>query len=341
MSCKLVTIVVPCRNEVSHIENFINDVLRQELFGVDMEIIIADGASQDGTREILENLAKNESRLHWISNPEKIVSTGLNLAILRAEGDVIVRMDVHTRYATDYVYQCVSALTNSEATCVGGAWVAQGFTTLQRAIAAAFQSPIGSGGAVSRNIDYSGWVDTVYLGAWRRDELLQLGGFDEALVRNQDDELCLRIHRKGGRVFQSNKIQSTYIPRDSFKSLYMQFSQYGYWKIPVIQKHKIPASIRHLAPFGFLLLLSFLTLASFFISACGVMLGMLLLLYIFGIFLGTKEQLVKLAPDDPRWLVLVAVAIMHFSYAVGFGRAVWDFLILQRRGHGSMSKLTR
>jgi cellulose synthase/poly-beta-1,6-N-acetylglucosamine synthase-like glycosyltransferase len=250
-------------------------------------------------------------------------------------------MDVHTRYAADYVYKCVVALANSKATCVGGAWIAQGFTPLQRIIAAAFQSKVGSGGAASRQINFSGWVDTVYLGAWRRHELMQLGGFDEALVRNQDDELCLRIHRRGGRVWQSNEIHSTYIPRESFKSLYMQFSQYGYWKIPVIRKHKIPASIRHLAPFVFLLLLTVLMLVSFFIWTAGVVLFAVTLIYIFGLYLGTKDQFVTLAPSDPRWLTLVAVAIMHLGYAVGFGRAILDFIILRRNGRKSMTKLTR
>lgn len=341
MNYKLVTIIVPCRNEVRHIEDFIINLFNQNFYDLDVEIIIADGASEDGTSDILKNLALNESRLHWVNNPAKIVSTGLNLAIGRARGDVIIRMDVHTRYAADYVYKCVVALANSEATCVGGAWVAKGFTPLQRIIAAAFQSKVGSGGAVSREINFSGWVDTVYLGAWRRHELLQLGCFDEALVRNQDDELCLRIHRSGGRVWQSNEIHSTYIPRESFKSLYMQFSQYGYWKIPVIQKHKIPASFRHLAPFVFLLLLTSLTLASFFMLIASAILFVVILMYIVGLYLGTKDQFFTLAPNDPRWLTLVVVAIMHLGYAVGFARAILDFIILRRDGRKSMTNLTR
>ncbi len=341
MNFKCVTIIVPCRNEVSYIENFIFDILGQDLFDLDMEIIIADGDSEDGTREILMKFASIDSRIHWVNNPKKIVSTGLNLAVGNAMGDVVVRMDVHTRYAKDYVYQSARVLANSDATCVGGAWLAKGFTPLQRVIAAAFQSPVGSGGAISRDINFSGRVDTVYLGAWRRDDLLQLGGFDEALVRNQDDELCLRIHRQGGQVLQSNKIHSIYIPRESFKSLFKQFSQYGYWKIPVIKKHKVPGSMRHLAPFAFLLLLILLSIASIFVSNAGAVLVMLLLIYFLGIFLGSKEQLDTLMPEDPRWLTIVAVVVMHLGYAIGFGRGILDFLILRREGCKNMSNLTR
>src|SRR5262249_44122863 len=109
-----------------------------------------------------------------------------------------------------------------------------------------------SGGARSHSVEYEGPVDSVYLGCWKKNTLLELGGFDELLVRNQDDELNLRLHRAGGKVYQTPTIRSWYYPRSSLRALFLQYAQYGYWKVRVIQKHKIPASIRHVVPGGFL-----------------------------------------------------------------------------------------
>lgn len=337
----IVAVIVPCRNERDHIEAFVGDVLRQHTGDWALEVIVADGQSDDGTRECLQALAAREPRLRWIDNPGRIVSTGLNLAIAAARGEVVVRMDVHTRYAEDYVLQCVRALASTDAMCVGGPWVAEGRTPAQRAIAAAFQSRIGSGGAASRRTDFSGWVDTVYLGAWRRADLQRLGGFDETLVRNQDDELSLRIHRQGGRVWQSADIRSVYVPRPSLAALYRQFSQYGYWKIPVIRKHRLPASPRHVAPFAFFAGLGGLAVAAPFWAPAGVLLAVLLLMYLAALVAGTHAQRAALGADVPGWLTLAAVATMHLGYAVGFGRAIWDFWVLRKGGRQAMTQLTR
>ena len=337
----IVSVISPCRNEASHIDAFVEAVLSQECPSFELEIVIADGRSDDGTRSKLDEWSRQEPRLRVISNPLQIVSTGLNLALREARGDIIVRMDVHTVYATDYVTECVKALSDTGATCVGGPWVARGDTPVQRAIATAFQSRIGSGSALSRRTDYSGWADTVYLGAWRRSDLLKLGGFDENLVRNQDDELCLRILRQGGRIWQSSKIRSTYIPRSSFAAVYRQFSQYGYWKIPVIRKHRLPASPRHMAPFAFLLVLlslaALIPISSLFALA---LLG-LLVFYFAAVWLGTRGANLDDSTIQMRLMSVAAAALMHLGYAVGFGRAIWDIVIRRKRGRKAMSQLTR
>lgn len=338
---QIVSVIVPCRNERDHIKEFVADVLSQQVGNWRLEVIVADGQSDDGTRECLQTLSERDPRLRWIDNPCRIVSTGLNLAIAVAHGDIVVRMDVHTRYAEDYVRQCVLVLERTGAMCVGGPWVAEGCTLTQRAIAAAFQSRIGSGGAASRQADFSGWVDTVYLGAWWRAELQRLGGFDEALVRNQDDELALRIHRKGGRVWQSSDIRSVYVPRASLAALYRQFSQYGYWKVPVLRKHRLPASLRHVAPFAFFSLLVALAVVTPFWALAGTALIGLVLIYLGALVAGTGHRRGALQSDVPRWMTLAAVATMHMGYAVGFGRALWDFWILRKGCRESMIQITR
>src|SRR5689334_5169766 len=150
-------------------------------------------------------------------------------------------MDAHTQCAPDYLRECMIALRKTDADNVGGPWIAKGTGIVGRAIAAAFQSAFGIGGGRAHDPNYTGVVDTVYLGCWPRRVFDRFGLFDEELVRNQDDEFNLRITRGGGKIWQSRSIKSSYQPRGSLHLLFQQQLQYGYWKVRVIQKHKIPA----------------------------------------------------------------------------------------------------
>ena len=251
-----ISVIVPCRNEAAHIRAFCQSVAEQQLpADVALDVWVADGMSNDGTRELLTAFCEGDARFHMIDNPGRIVSTGLNRCIAQATGDFIVRLDVHTVYAPDYIAQCLATWQATGADNVGGPWCAQGqqgdsgqAATVQRAVAAAFQSKWVSGGARSRDVGYNGEVDTVYLGAWPRSTFARFGGFDEALVRNQDDEHNLRIHRGGGRIWQSASIRSVYVPRSSKRDVFRQYQQYGYWKPFVMKKHGQAAALRHLVP---------------------------------------------------------------------------------------------
>lgn len=337
-----VSIIVPCRNEVGHLSAFLEGVLAQRLpEGVVLELIVADGESDDGTRAALMAWQAREPRLVVIDNPRRIVSTGLNAALAVARGHVVVRMDVHTEYAEDYVAQCLAALQTTGATCVGGPWVPawQSGAARQRQIALAFRSRFGSGGATSRRADHSGEVDTVYLGAWRRSELLRWGGFDEALVRNQDDELNLRIVRGGGRVWQSAAIRSRYKPRASFMTLLRQFYQYGYWKVPVIRKHRLPASLRHLAPFAFVAGLVLLAVAGLVWPWSWAVLAGLLGLYAMLALVAAWPLAQDTRCDVPG--IAWACACMHLGYGVGFALALVQIGLLRRRAGDAATRLTR
>lgn len=319
---KLVSVIVPCRNERGFIEAFCDSLFAQVLPpGWRLQAVLADGQSDDGTAEWLRARAAQDDRLRVIDNPGRIVSTGLNRALSLAEGEFIVRMDVHTVYASDYVAACIAAWQRTGADNVGGPWKASGDGPMQRAICAVFQSRWISGGARSRLLDYEGKVDTVYLGAWPRASFERFGGFDEGLVRNQDDEHNLRIVKGGGTVWQSAQIRSTYHPRARLGDLARQYLQYGYWKPYVMRKHGQAASLRHLVPGLFVLAL----LAALLLSPWSALpLAGLLLAYGAVLLAATAS----LAGQGAAVLLRApaVVACYHLAYGLGSVLGWWDVL---------------
>jgi GT2 family glycosyltransferase len=304
------------------------------------EVIVADGLSDDGTRDILKWLADEDPRMRVVDNPGRIVSTGLNAAIRAARGRIIARMDGHTEYASDYLRQCLTVLQETGADNVGGPWIARGDGFLGQAIAAAFQSPFAVGGARGHDPSYTGWVDTVYLGCWPREVFDRVGLFDEEFVRNQDDEFNLRHTLAGGRLWQSPRIKSWYRPRESLGSLFRQYLQYGYWKVRVIQKHKRPAALRHLVPGLFVCSLGMLSLASLWWRPAAW--GGLALAVMYGVCnvmascLTAARRQWKLLP-----LLPLVFACYHLAYGCGFLHGLWDFVLLRRGPKRTYTDLTR
>lgn len=343
---RTVSVIVPCRNEKAHIAAFCEAVTHQALSpGWRLEVLIADGLSDDGTRELLQGWAARDARLQLIDNPGRIVSTGLNAAIAKAQGEVIVRWDVHTRYASDYIARCIEQLEQTGADNVGGPWRAQAADThdaIAQAIAAAFQSRWVAGGALSRDVGYSGWVDTVYLGAWPRKTFERFGSFDETLVRNQDDEHNLRITRGGGRIWQSAAIESVYQPRSSITTLFKQYLQYGYWKPFVMRKHGQAAALRHLVPGVFVALLTLSVLPAAY--GHGALLELLLALY--GVAVLAASALI-VASHQPAlawpaaWRLPGVIAAYHLGYGAGSLWGWFDVLRGQKTGGNGLHRLTR
>ncbi|MBW8831297.1 MAG: glycosyltransferase family 2 protein [Burkholderiales bacterium] len=341
---KVVSVIVPCRNEHKYIERFCEGVMRQQLpSGWRLQLVVADGQSDDGTRELLQRIAASEPRVAWIANPKRIVSTGLNAAMKLATGEAIVRMDVHSEYADDYVAQCLAVMAETSADNVGGPWRAEpdaDARPMQHAVAAAFQSRWVAGGALSRQLDYDGWADTVYLGSWPRKSFERFGGFDEQLVRNQDDEHNLRIVKGGGRVWQSSRIRSVYRPRASLSQVFRQYLQYGYWKPFVMKKHGQAASVRHAVPSVFVALLGL----SAVVAAVGLSVWPLVVLigmYSAAVLTMTAAVAVSAKPGLPVLVRIPAViAAYHFGYGIGSIIGWWDVL-RHGKGRERFARLTR
>jgi GT2 family glycosyltransferase len=212
-------------------------------------VLIADGGSTDGTRELLDRIAGRDPRVQVVPNPDRIQAPGMNRLLRASRGDVIVRMDVHCQYAPDYVRRCVEELARSGADNVGGAQRALARTSFQQALCAALDSPAGVGGARYRSAANEGYVDTVFLGAFRRRVFETVGLYDPGAFTNEDAELNQRILEAGGKVFLSRAIVVHYYPRSSFGALFRQYFRYGLGRARTLWKHGRFRALRPAIPF--------------------------------------------------------------------------------------------
>ena len=311
-----VSVIVPIRNEARFITRTMEAIVYQDYPHEQMEILVADGQSTDDTREVVAAVAaRADISVRVIDNPEKIVSTGFNRALRQSRGDVIVRVDGHTIIAPDYVRQCVLALDRTGAVNVGGRMDPVGTNPFGEAVALATTSPFGVGGSRFHYSKKEEWVDTVYMGAWRREIFDQVGGFDEEQVRNQDDEFNYRITARGHRILLTPAITSVYYNRGNARSLWKQYLQYGYWKVRVMQKNPRQMSLRHFVPAAFVL-----TLACLALSAPFSMLGRWAVTAVAALYAASNIAATVYCTRRPRMLrfVAAAFAIIHTAYGTGF-----------------------
>jgi succinoglycan biosynthesis protein ExoA len=244
-----VTVIVPCRNERTFIEPCLRSLLDQHDLPAQYEILVVDGMSDDGTREVLARLASEDPRVRVLDNPRRIAASALNIGISASSSDVIIRVDGHARVAADFVRASIQLLADHpEAWIVGGPIAHRGRTPFARGAALAMSSWFGVGGARHRREDYQGYAETVVFPAIRRRVFATVGLFDEGLVRNQDDEFAFRVTEAGGRIFISPTVRHEYYVRERAGALFRQYLQYGYWKVHSMRKHGKIAAPRHLVP---------------------------------------------------------------------------------------------
>jgi glycosyltransferase involved in cell wall biosynthesis len=327
-----VTIIMPIRNEADFIEQAIKSVLDNDYPAEKMEILIVDGMSDDGTRDIVAQLSKTDDRLRMLDNPKRITPVALNIGLKAARGKMFIRVDGHIEIPPDFITKSIQCLHEHPEAWIAGGYiktVADSFTG--KAIAAAMQSPIGVGNSRFRLGDYEGWVDTLAFGAHHKWIVDKIGYFDEELVRNQDDELNLRIILAGGKIWMSKSIQSTYFSRGSLYKLWKQYFQYGFWRIRTLQKHKRPASFRQLVPLLFVLSLLLLGLAGFLFKSFWILLVIEAALYVLALLIGAldvgRKSGWQYAPLTP-----VVFIILHFAYGIGSLWGIIRFSVLRSCG---------
>ena len=320
----LVTVIMPIRNEATFIKRSLDSVLAQDYSPERMEIIIVDGVSEDGTREIIRQtldranvLTCQRVNVQLLDNPSRIVPAALNTGLQHAHGDVIIRVDGHCEISPDYVRRCVEVLQQTGADNVGGLQRAMGQGWVGQVIVLATGSPFGVGNARFRYSEKPGWVDTVYLGAYRRGLFDRVGGFDEELVRNQDDEFNYRLLKAGGKIWLDPSVRSVYYSRASLKSLWRQYFQYGFWKVRVMQKHPRQMRPRQFVPPIFVAALLGSALLAPFTRLRGLPLALVAGSYILA-DLAASVWTARKGGWQYLPLLPIVFATLHLSWGLGF-----------------------
>jgi len=325
-----VSVVIPTREEKATIGKCLDSVLKNSYPLDKLEIIVVDGMSSDGTRRVVEEYIARYSMVKLLDNPRLITPVALNIGVQATQGDIIVRVDGHSYVGADFLSQSVKALSeHPEADCVGGVVYGIGGNLISNTIASALSSPFGVGNARFRTGGYEGFVDTVAFGAYRREVFERIGLFDEVFIRNQDDEFNYRLIKGEGKIYLTPQIRYHYYVRPSLCKLWAQYFQYGYWKVRVIQKHRLPASWRHVVPTAFVI-----SLVGSGISGIWSLWGLYALGAITGSYLAASLLFSLIISVKKGWrylpLLPVAFGAIHSSYGLGFLKGVWDFVILRK-----------
>jgi glycosyltransferase involved in cell wall biosynthesis len=310
-SLPFVSVILPILNEEPYLRDAVLSILSQDFLG-NFEVVLAVGPSKDRTQEIADQLHQEDARVIVVSNPSGRTAAGLNAALNSATGTVIVRVDGHAQIPSNYISIAVELLTKTGAVNVGGMMAAQGVTTFEKSVAGAMRSPLGVGASRFHTGGEAGEVDTVYLGVFKKDALLAIGGFDERFTRAQDWELNFRLRANGGKIYFDPRLQVTYRPRSTVGALAKQYFEYGRWRRAVSRRHKGTINYRYLAPpvalSGFLLslLMGSLLHPIFYLPAA-----------IYLIFMAIAS--IAIAQSISQYIYLLAVIpTMHFAWGAGF-----------------------
>lgn len=305
-----VSVILPILNEEKHLQDCVLSILSQDYRG-SLEIVLAVGPSRDRTLEIAEELQERDSRITVVQSPTGRTAAGLNIALRASKGVVIVRVDGHAQIPQDYISNAVETLLATGAVNVGGVMAAVGTNAFEKSVAGAMRSPLGVGASRFHTGGTPGEVDTVYLGVFRREALLSVGGFDERFTRAQDWELNFRLRSNGGVIYFDPRLHVTYRPRSTVKALAKQYFEYGRWRRVVSRRHKGTINYRYLAPP--VALLGFIT---------SLVLGLIHPIFflpasIYLLFVAAASTVI--ARSLLQYLYLLAIIpTMHFSWGAGF-----------------------
>jgi succinoglycan biosynthesis protein ExoA len=330
-----VSIIVPCYNEQSTIRLLLEALREQTYPRAEMEVVVADGRSTDGTRAAIKAFQQDfpDLEVRVVDNTHRTIPSGVNRAIEAARGEIILRLDGHSKPYPDYVANCVLAHAEGRGENVGGVWeIRPGAETwIAKSIAAAAAHPLGVGDALYRHAKHAAAVDTVPFGSFRRALVDQVGFFDESLLTNEDYEFNARVRKSGGRIWLDPSIRSVYFARSTLADLIRQYWRYGFWKWRMLRRYPKTLRWRQALPPLFVLSLVGLAILSIFTPFARILFVGELILYfsiliIAGLYAAIQQGKVTLILGLP-----LAIAAMHLSWGSGF---LWSALTSSVQNYG-------
>ena len=306
-----ISVILPVLNEEPHLAESVMAILAQDYTGI-FEVILALGPSRDRTNKVAEELAARDSRVKLVANPSGKTAAGLNLAIAASKSPVIVRVDGHAKIPNNYLSLAIAILQETGAVNVGGIMAAEGVSLFERSVARAMRSPLGVGASRFHTGGRAGESDTVYLGCFRKEALLAIGGFDERFTRAQDWELNFRLRESGGIVYFDPRLKVTYRPRSTVKALAKQYFEYGRWRRVVTRRHKGSINLRYLAP-------PFTVLATAVSLIAGALLTPLLFIpaLVYMVFILGASAVIGETLGEIMCMPIILLT-MHLSWGLGF-----------------------
>ncbi len=324
-----VSILIPCRNERKFIEICLESIIGNDYPKDQLEVLVVDGMSEDGTREVVERYAQRYSYIKLLDNLKKITPAALNVGIANAKGQIIVRMDSHARVRNDYISRAVESLYKYGADNVGGNMetVPREGGFIAQAIVASLSHQFGVGNSYFRvHADEPTWVDTVFGGCYRREVFNRVGMFNERLPSTQDMEFNRRLQRAGGRILLVPNLVTYYYTRSDIKSFWKNNFRNGIWAIlPFAYSEVLPVSWRHLAPLLFVTsLIGSVALGLVVKPFLGLFVGIIAVYSLVSLVASFQIARRKL---DSRYLVLMPFifGMLHFGYGLG---SLWGVIKL-------------
>ena len=315
-----VSVIIPCRNEEKFVARCLDSILANDYPTDQLEVLVVDGMSEDGTRAIVKQYAQAYGLVRLLDNPKSIIPAAMNIGIRNACGDIIIKMDAHSVYPLDYVSKCVKYLMEYDADNVGGVLVSKGRdeSAIAKAIALALAHPFGSGNSHfrvgSRELRFS---DTAAFGCYRRDVFGRVGLYNEELVRSSDMDLNTRLRRAGGKILLVPQIVAYYYPRSRLGDFFMRNIVDGFWALYPLKFGGRGVRPRHVVPLACLLTLLAALAAATLASVLRWVLPAVLGLYAVAT-LAVSVPVVR-REREPWLLVLLPIAFgtRHLAYAIG------------------------
>lgn len=330
-----VSIIIPCYNEQSTIRLLLEALREQTFPRAEMEVIISDGFSTDGTRGVIASFQEEfpDLDVNVVDNTRRSIPSAVNRAIESSRGEIIVRLDAHSKPYPDYIANCVSALEANRGDNVGGVWETRSGakTWIAESIAVAASHPLGVGDALYRHAKQAAEVDTVPFGSFKRALIEKVGLFDETLLTNEDYEFNARVRKAGGRIWLDPSIRSIYFARSTLLELARQYWRYGYWKWRMLRRYPNTLRWRQALPPLFVLSLLGLALSSLFFPLIKYLLIGELLLYFFICLLAGIQARLRLRKPYLSLGLPLAIPVMHITWGSGL---LWSMFTSGFRKNG-------